>query len=328
MPRPIRIEYEYAYYHVMNYSRSRQVLFHCDQDYEVFLTSLLDASERFEVIIHGYCLFSTHYHLILQTPHGNLGRVMRHVNGVYTQYYNREYNTDGALFRGRYKAIVVEDNDTVLKLSRYIHRLPVEMKRGVSKKLEQHRWSSYQAFINKVKAPSWLYRDKIYTLLGQRKKFYGYKLYVKTGNDEIIEQFYNRKNISGVLGSRVFVKWIEKKMKPKLSDRVLAKTLLLSHSLTIKKITKCVANNYKLETKQLTTMVKGPDKGLMARKIAMYLCQQVGGFQLNDIMLFFGLSNRGSVSYITSQIRKNMKDDLKLEREINKLKSMIMSGIA
>ncbi len=325
MPRPIRVEYEYAYYHVMNYSRSRQVLFHCDEDYEVFLASLLDASERFEVIIHGYCLFATHYHLILQTPHGNLGRVMRHINGVYTQYYNRQYNTDGALFRGRYKAIVVEDNDTVLKLSCYIHRLPVEMKRAGNKKLEQHRWSSYQAFINKVKAPAWLCRDKIYTLLGQRKKFYCYRLYVEAGNEDEIEQFYDRKNIPRVLGSQVFVKWIEKKFKPKLNG-ILSQKILLSHSLTIKKITKCVANNYALEIKQLTTVVKGPDKGSMPRKIAMYLCQQVGGFQLNEIMLFFGLSNRGSVSFITSQIRKNMKDDLKLEREINKLKSMIISG--
>ena len=105
MPRPVRIEYEGACYHVMNRGRGRQPIFRATAYFQAFLETLAEAHERFGVVIHGYCLMGNHYHLLLQTPHGNLGRVMRHMNGVYTQRYNRLKPTDGPLFRGRYKAI-------------------------------------------------------------------------------------------------------------------------------------------------------------------------------------------------------------------------------
>ncbi len=85
MPRPTRIEYENAYYHVMNRGRQRQRIFHDPLYYQAFLGTLAEAHERFGVMIHGYCLMGNHYHLLLQTPCGNLGRVMRHINGVYAQ---------------------------------------------------------------------------------------------------------------------------------------------------------------------------------------------------------------------------------------------------
>ncbi len=101
MPRPVRIEFEGACYHVMNRGRGRQPIFHATAYFHAFLDTLAEAHERFGIVIHGYCLMGNHYHLLLQTPHGNLGRVMRHMNGVYTQRYNRLKPTDGPLFRGR-----------------------------------------------------------------------------------------------------------------------------------------------------------------------------------------------------------------------------------
>ena len=61
-----------------------------------------------------------HYHLLLETPNANLSRIMRHFNGVYTQRHNRLKHTDGPLFRGRYKAILVDKDAYLLQLSRYI----------------------------------------------------------------------------------------------------------------------------------------------------------------------------------------------------------------
>jgi len=95
MPRPIRIEYANAYYHVMSRGRRRQCIFPADAYYHAFLATLAEAHERFGLVIHGYCLMGNHYHLLLHTPHGNLGRAMRHINGVYTQRYNRLYKVSG-----------------------------------------------------------------------------------------------------------------------------------------------------------------------------------------------------------------------------------------
>lgn len=106
-----------------------------------------------------------HYHLLLKTPDANLGRVMRHINGVYTQRYNRLKKTDGPLFRGRYQAICVEADNYPLQLSRYIHRNPQEA-RQVSD-FDTYEWSSYAYYVSaKQKPPGWLYQAEIMLNLG------------------------------------------------------------------------------------------------------------------------------------------------------------------
>ncbi len=174
MPRAQRIEYENAFYHVMNRGRARQMVFHDDRYYQVFLKTLAEAHQRFYCVIHAYCLMGNHYHLLLETLHANLGRIMRHINGVYTQRYNWLKKTDGSLFRGRYKAILVDIDAYLLQLSRYIHRNPIDMKEPVVCDLAKYQWSSYPAYIAKVTAPSWLFREATYQMLGNKQRYKGY----------------------------------------------------------------------------------------------------------------------------------------------------------
>ncbi len=108
MSRPLRIEYENACYHVMNRGRGRKAVFHDERYYTAFYQCLSEAHQRFGLQIQAYCLMGNHYHLLVRTPRGNLSRAMRHVNGLYTQRYNRLKHTDGPLFRGRYKAILID----------------------------------------------------------------------------------------------------------------------------------------------------------------------------------------------------------------------------
>ena len=153
MVRSLRIEYEHAFYHVMNHGKGWQDIFCGDGYFQAFLDTIVEASERFNAIIHCYCLMNNHYHLLIETPIANLGRVMRHINGVYTQRYNRMKKTDGPLFRGRYKAILVDADSYLLQLSSYIHRNPIECRKPLVVKLEVWPWSGYPAYIGKVCAP-------------------------------------------------------------------------------------------------------------------------------------------------------------------------------
>ena len=154
MARPLRIEYPGAWYHVMNRGAGRKLIFKTDAQRSYFLALLADAHARFHAEIHAYCLMGNHYHLLVRTPEGNLQRIMRHINGVYTQYFNRVEKKDGALFRGRYKAILVDAEAYWLELSRYIHRNPLEA--HIPRRLDDYRWSSYPAYVGKVKPPAWL----------------------------------------------------------------------------------------------------------------------------------------------------------------------------
>ena len=110
MARPLRIEYPGAVYHVMNRGLVWQPVFRDPTDYETFLQVVSDAHALWGIEVLAYCLMGNHYHLCLRTPTANLGRVMRHVNGLYTQRFNRAHRRDGPLFRGRYKAMVVVES--------------------------------------------------------------------------------------------------------------------------------------------------------------------------------------------------------------------------
>jgi len=100
MSRPLRIQFPDAWYHVMNRGRRGEKIFSTKEDYWSFIDLLKELAEVFNVKVAAYCLMSNHYHLLIQTPDANLSRSMRHLNGVYTQRYNKKHSCDGQLFRG------------------------------------------------------------------------------------------------------------------------------------------------------------------------------------------------------------------------------------
>jgi REP-associated tyrosine transposase len=108
MSRPLRIEYPNAWYHVMNQGVDYRDIFCNDNHRMLFLDLLSQISKMFRVDIHGFCLMDNHYHLLIHTPAGNLQRAMRHLNGVYTQRYNRLENIDDAFISWALKAILIE----------------------------------------------------------------------------------------------------------------------------------------------------------------------------------------------------------------------------
>jgi len=124
MSRPLRIEFPGAWYHIMNRGRRYEDIFSGPKDYQAFVELLKDSSSAWNLRVAAYCLMPNHYHLLVQSPYGNISRCMRHLNGVYTQSYNRRHKCDGPLFRGRYKSILVSADNYLLQLVRYIHNNP------------------------------------------------------------------------------------------------------------------------------------------------------------------------------------------------------------
>jgi REP element-mobilizing transposase RayT len=106
--RPLRIEFAGALYHVTSRGDGQEEIYLDDNDRENYLEVLADVQYRFNWIIHAYCLTSNHYHLLIETPVSNLAKGMRHLNGVYTQRFNRHHQWVGHVFQGRYKAILIQ----------------------------------------------------------------------------------------------------------------------------------------------------------------------------------------------------------------------------
>ena len=300
MPRPIRIEYENAYYHVMNRGRGRQTIYPGKGYYQLFLETLKEAHDRFDAIYHAYCLMGNHYHLLIQTPRANLGRIMRHINGVYTQRYHRLRKTDGPLFRGRYKAILVDEDAYLMQLTRYIHRNPIEVKGKTKLKLENYPWSSYPAYLGKSTAPPWLNRDQTYQMLGHRQRYAGYRAYVEAGIDEDIKRYYSQGNIATILGDKSFREAVYEEQTN--IDQV-ALQQALRHRPTAKMIIRVVAREFNVAEEQIFHSSKNKRIPTDPRKLALYCCQQIGDIPLKDIAKTFALNHVGSVSRMIHDIK-------------------------
>ena len=154
MSRPLRIEYPGALYHVTSRGDGRENIYFNDDDRRTWLDVLAHSCDRFNWRIHAWCEMTNHYHLLLETPEGNLSQGMRHLNGVYTQHVNRAHSRVGHVFQGRYKAILVERESHVLELARYVVLNPVRA--GMVTDAGRWPWSSYLAMVGEVTAPDWL----------------------------------------------------------------------------------------------------------------------------------------------------------------------------
>ena len=165
--RPLRIEFNGALYHVTSRGDRREAIYEDDEDRERFLEVLSEVVERFNWLCQAYCLMSNHYHLVVETPDGNLSKGMRQLNGVYTQASNRRHRRTGHLFQGRFKAILVDKDSYLLELTRYVVLNPVRARRV--KDPGNYRWSSYRAMVGEAPVPSWLATDGLLALFGKRR---------------------------------------------------------------------------------------------------------------------------------------------------------------
>lgn len=159
MARPIRIAFPGALYHVTARGDRRETIYEDDADRERFLEILGQVITDFNWVCDAYCLMSNHYHLVIETPDGNLSKGMRQLNGVFTQASNRRHRRSGHLFQGRYKAILVDADAYWLALSRYVVLNPVRA--GVVGHPGHWRWSSYRAMIGEAVAPAWLSTNRV-----------------------------------------------------------------------------------------------------------------------------------------------------------------------
>jgi len=318
MPRPLRIEYENAYYHVMNRGRGRQNIFHDEEYYNAFLLSLSEAHQRFGLQVLCYCLMSNHYHLLVKTPEANLGRAMRHINGLYTQRHNRLKRTDGSLFRGRYKAICVEEDSYQLQLSRYIHRNPVEA--GIVEQIESYPWSSYAYYVKKKKTPHWLYTQEIFEQLHVKTRMREkYRAYVELGIDEEIAKFYGKENQSPYLGSQCFRDRVYKQSKT--DELSVAKETHQLFRPRLDEIIKKVGKEFKVSRESIIKNQRGRVVNNIPRWVVLYMAQRYGGMKLKEIAEQLGLKRTGSIPTTIKKLMVVLDGDRKLLRTFNRIKS-------
>ncbi len=312
MARPLRIEYPGAWYHVMNRGSGRRWIFRSEAQRHYFLALLAETAERFNAEWHAYCLMGNHYHLMVRTPEGNLRRIMRYLNGLYTQHFNRAERKDGALFRGRYKAILVDAEAYWLELSRYIHRNPLAA--GIVEALGEYPWSSYRAYAGLEKTPDWLTTGFILHAIGQRRRRRRYAEFVARDTSQELEAFYGGSKLSPVLGDDQFRARVLKGQASNIDLQDLKRARTLP---TLAKIVAVTARHFGVDESVVWESRRGLGVVSPARSVAMYLCQRAGAMGLAEIAEVFDLASYASAGSTIRHIKGRMATDKALAKQIN-----------
>ncbi len=314
MSRPLRIEYARAWYHVLNRGASRRGIFRSNRDRQSFLSLLGDIAATFAVEVHAYCLMGNHYHLLIRTPRGNLSRAMRHLNGVYTQRYNRLNRTDGPLFRGRFKAILVDADNYLAALSRYIHLNPITAR--IVTRAERYPWSSYRAYLGHVNRPDWLHLQPTLALFGERDARRRYHAFVEEGVDEELRTFYSKGRSSPVLGREGFLKALVRRRKAPWVNPEIPEAKRLRPRPSLTAIAQATAAHFRVDPTDLYRESRGRGKANTPRAAAMALSRRPGGYSLKEIAQAFKVGHYSSIGVAIRRLQERVNADGELAKAL------------
>jgi len=319
MARPLRIEYPGAFYHVMNRGQSRRSIFMEDKGRQSFLDLLADIARLWKVEIYAYCLMDNHYHLLLSTPTGGLSRAMRHVDGIYTQKFNRVHHRDGPLFRGRYKAILIDAEEYFLSVVRYIHQNPLGA--GVVSDIDQYRWSSHWGYLNKKQCPDWLDTRSVMSRFGGLKE---YQRFMHDEIEEEIEEFYQGPYQKPVLGSKEFIGRVRERLGDKARVEQEKPESRRIFGVDLEEIVEATAREYGKEVEELKRRKRGGENE--ARMVAIYLGRQLGGHKHEEIGKTLGLGKTSSVSSAYLLMKDRVAKEKRLGRRVRRIEELLTNS--
>jgi hypothetical protein len=247
---------------------------------------------------------------------------MRHLNGVYTQRYNRRHRCDGQLFRGRYKSILIDTDSYLLQAVRYIHRNP--LRAGLVESLDAYNWSSHRGYLSIAKRWDWLHKNYILSLLSKNRKDWlrYYRKWVSVEKDDEVSQ-----KISGVkwpvcLGSQLFIDRIKEKYgSGKINKEIPSSRELLPDK---KRIIDEVCRFYGVKDTDMIKKRRG--RRNEARNAAIYLTRKLRLDTFREIGEQYGIDNDRTVRSVFVRMRKTLTEDKDLARKMEKLQDLIIKS--
>jgi REP element-mobilizing transposase RayT len=304
MSRPLRIEYAGAFYHVLNRGFERTGIYKADADKEYFLKLLDEAHVKYGMWVHTYTLMSNHYHLFLETPYGELSKIIKYLDGSYALRFNKKYNRVGPLFQGRYKAILVDQDNYALQVVKYIHLNPLKAK--MVEKLEDYKWSSYPAYIGKVKPPKFLKTDFILGQfnLSKNKSINAFrKFHDDKEDDNWNPQQEAYKGL--ILGGTDFVENIQGNHLPLKPDLEIPVLKEVAQQVTVDNINK-VLEKFNLHAK-------------LKNKIRVYALRKFSKLTLKQILTETGNIHYSAITQINKRLIKDSEKNIKLKEILKNL---------
>lgn len=316
MVRPLRIQYPGAVYHVTSRGNERKSIFKDDADRTAFLEILSRSLSTYDIRLYGFVLMANHFHFLLETPLGNLGEFMRHFNITYTSHYNRRHKRSGHLYQGRYKSFLVDKEDYLSVVSRYIHLNPVKVgtqkRKPVKEQLKYlwaYKWSSLPGYISLVKRHEFVEYDMVLEEHGGDKRG-GRSRYKKQIAADLVAGLPVKEQIIGqsILGDDDFVAWVNERYLSGSRDRERPAVGRISSYVSVDEIVSIIAET---TAKAKEDILNRPGD---IRQLAMATLYRFGGLKNREIGSLMG------IDYSTVSVgRKRIREKAAKKSNLNKL---------
>lgn len=326
MARPLRIEYEGAVYHIVSRGNERQRIFRDSRDYKKFFHYLKTVHERYNIILYSYCLMGNHYHLLIETPKPYLSYAMRDLNGHYTVYFNIRHKRTGHLFQGRYKAILIDKQHYLAKLSRYIHLNPVKAK--IVQRPEEYAYSSMKGYLGKDTNCTWINHDYILEQLEQfgKDRFRqrrNYLQYIQAGI-ETKETELGKIFAQAILGTESFIKNIQENfLKNKNISKEVPMAKKLQYDITLEKTAHITIHHYKIDKQVL---LRRKTRSNLAKKAFVYLARRFTDSTLREISDYLNNSvGEVGISQIFNRFQGEIDNSKIIKKDIDTLTKQLFN---
>ena len=331
MARPLRIQFENAYYHVTCRGNSGQDIFSNDADRAAFLGLLERSGDIYQTETLAYVLMSTHFHLLCKTLLGNLQEFMRHFNISYTSYYNWKHGRRGHLYQGRYKSFLVDADNYLQEVSRYIHLNPVRvgLRAGMrldekKKVLRNYHWSSYADYVSGDGGRDFVRVEEVLgyfggdTAKGRRK----YEEFVMEGMSGKMTNPLEKGRGHGIIGEGEFIEKIRRKyLGSGVSSREVPAVRKILARVEPERIIGAICETFKVKREELLTKgYKGPGRGVLMEMLYRY-----GGMNQREIGELMGI-DYSAVSVMRKRLSVHLERDQNLSGGITKVKERLQSS--
>jgi REP element-mobilizing transposase RayT len=316
MARPLRIEYEGAFYHITARGNERRRIYFGKADYEKFLSYLRNAQEKYGYLLHCYVLMGNHYHLLIETPQGNMSKLMHFINSSYTTYINRKRKRSGHLFQGRYKAILIDRDSYLLELSRYLHLNPVRA--NIVTKPEDYPYSSYRSYISKSNE-TLVSRELILEMVSANTQTAPkhYQAFVENTTTQQLEDPFTKVYAGAILGGLAFITQALSRLQDGILHREeISHRTQLQARYTAEDIIKVICSSFTLSSDQ---MIKTREH----RNMALYLMKQLTSLSNRHIGDLLGGLSAAAVAKTYQRFSEKMAKERSVRKRVEAIRAQL-----
>ena len=334
MARHLRVEFPGAIYHVSvrmvgDWQTEKTELFKDDQDRERFIYALGERVQQYNIRLYLFVCMTNHFHLVFETPEANCSKFMQSLTTAYTVYYNKRHRRHGHLVDGRYKAKLVDENDYLLELSRYVHLNPEHVGAQKRKPIEErikhlraYKWSTYPSYIRKGRGYDFVEYGPILSQMSGRKQSEWPKLYreyVETGLADNDDDFQVAMKLSPrSIGSDDFRAWIDEIYQKQVEGHARPEDVSFRHitePLSPDEVLGILAEAFDVEPDEFRRRRRNsPLRGVAARYLIRYAAQSQ-----RDVADYLNAGGGSAISKQLAGLPDKLSGDRKLRRLVTQL---------